>query len=274
MNGEYNNQVNLSDRAVQFGDGCFTTLAANEGIPEFWPAHKHRLKQGCERLGIVFSEWESLENSVYKLSSQHDKAVIKVIISRGSGGRGYATDDTVKPNYFVSQHGFPLHYIEWQERGITMSVSPIYLAKQPLLAGIKHLNRLEQVLIKQQLQQASFDDVVVCDTDQNMVESSAANLFWRKGDTWYTPDLSCSGVNGVMRNQVLRYFEQHSITVKSVKSGTKALLDAEQVFICNSVMKVIPVKNFQTNPQAQVVHYQHIQLENLRKWLVSESRSN
>lgn len=263
----------MSDRSIQFGDGCFTTLAVTEGVPEFWTAHKNRLKQGCDRLGILFTAWESLENSVYELSSQQDKAVIKVIISRGSGGRGYGTDSTVKPNYFVSKHGFPSQYHNWQEQGISVSISPISLAKQPLLAGIKHLNRLEQVLIKQQLQHTTFDDVIVCDSDQNIVESSAANLFWRKGGDWFTPDLSHSGVDGVMRNQVLRYFEQQGVAVQSVKTGAEALLEAEQVFICNSIMKVISVNNFRTNPQAQVIQYEHIPLEKLRKWLVSESRN-
>lgn len=272
VNGENNNQVSLSDRSVQFGDGCFTTLVVTDGIPEFWSAHKQRLKQGCDRLGIQFTAWQSLEMSVHQLAQQHTSAVIKIIISRGVGGRGYGTDNTVEPSYFVSQHGFPSHYDKWQEQGISVSLSPIYLAKQPLLAGIKHLNRLEQVLIKQQLQATTFDDLIVCDSDQNIVESSAANLFWRIGQEWCTPDLSYSGVDGVMRNLVMRYFEQQSISVKLVRIGLEAILNAEQVFICNSVMKVISVKNFQTTLQSQVVHYKHTQIQDLRNWLVLESR--
>jgi 4-amino-4-deoxychorismate lyase len=271
VNGEYINQVSLSDRSVQFGDGCFTTLLVTKGIAEFWSAHRQRLMQGCERLSINFSAWELLEKSVYELSQKHNKAVLKVIISRGIGGRGYGTDESAVPSFFISQHAFPNHYLEWQAQGIALSLSPILLAKQPLLAGIKHLNRLEQVLIKQQLQHTTFDDVIVCDTDKHLVESSAANLFWCIGNTWFTPDLSQSGVDGVMRNQVLRYFKQQGIAVKLVKIGSEALLKAEQLFLCNSVMKVIPARNFQANPQAQVVHYEPKQLQELHHWLSLES---
>jgi 4-amino-4-deoxychorismate lyase len=178
------------------------------------------------------------------------------------------------PTYFVSQHEFPDHYQKWQEQGISVAVSPVLLAKQPLLAGIKHLNRLEQVLIKQQLQQTSFDDVIVCDNEQHIIETSAANLFWRKGSDWYTPDLTGSGVDGVMRNQLLRYFATHNNPATIIQTGLRAILAADEVFICNSLMKVVPVLNIQVTPDTQVIHYKPKQKIDMLNWLSLESRKN
>jgi 4-amino-4-deoxychorismate lyase len=149
-----------------------------------------------------------------------------------------------------------------------LTISPISLACQPLLAGIKHLNRLEQVLIKQALIQTGYDDAVVSDTKQHIIETSVGNLFWYKDDVWYTPDLSESGVDGVMRNQVLDVMHQNGIKCQVVKHNVSVLFSAQQLFVCNSLMMLVPVvslfdpidqqsKNYSVNQTQDIQQYIH-----------------
>lgn len=256
---------------MQYGDGCFTTVAVTSGVVEFWSLHKSRLQQGCDRLKIAFDNWPVVEQYINEISSTPDPIVIKVIISRGVGGRGYSTDPNAQSSFFISQHPFPAHYQQWQEDGISLTLSEVKLAQQPLLAGVKHLNRLEQVLVKQDLQLSQFDDAIVCDTQGHIVETSASNIFWYRDHQWYTPNLTECGVDGVMRNLILRYFAQQNLAVNIVKAKIDTIKKAESVFICNSLMKVIPVANFQTNEDYQMVHYTKFDPQHITQWLTEQT---
>lgn len=244
VSGQPQTQLNIADRALQYGDGCFTTVAVRRGRAELWPEHLTRLKLSCERLHIVFSAWNELHADVKALIRDQTESVLKIIISRGEGGRGYSVAGVGQPSYVLSLHAMPQHYQQWQIQGIDLGLSPIKLARQPLLAGIKHLNRLEQVLVKYELEKSSYLDAVVCDTDNMMVETSAANLFWRQGGLWYTPELINSGVEGLMRNLVMDIFRQKSVPIQAVSAKVSSLQQAEEVFICNSLMGVVPIKSF------------------------------
>lgn len=244
VNGTASSLVPLDDRAVQYGDGCFTTMAVTNGTIEFWSQHRQRLRDSCAALQINFNQWQVLAQQVQQLALQHPDSVIKIILSRGSGGRGYASPEPQNPRYFLSLHAKPAHYADWQENGIVLGLSEVRLAKQTKLAGIKHLNRLEQVLVKQQMPVNQVDDLLVCDTDGNMIETSAANIFWRQQGIWFTPLLDSAGVAGIMRDAIIAKMQQHNIAVQSISASHQLLLQASEVFICNSLMKIVPVKRF------------------------------
>src|SRR5690606_31715668 len=114
----------------------------------------------------------------------------------------------------------------------------------PQLAGIKHLNRLEQVLVKQQQNSEVVDDLLVCDADGVMIETGAANLFWQQQGIWFTPELGQSGVTGVMRNLILEQMQQKGIAVQTVRVHYQQLVQAVEIYICNSLMKIVPVISF------------------------------
>jgi 4-amino-4-deoxychorismate lyase len=129
------------------------------------------------------------------------------------------------------------------------------LACQPLLAGIKHLNRLEQVLVKQALAQTSYDDVVVCDYQQKIIETSVGNLFWYKDNVWHTSDLSESGVEGVMRNQVMAVMQKNGLECQVVKQDVSVLFSAQELFVCNSLMLLVPVVSLFNSINQQSTFY-------------------
>ena len=243
INGQFQDKVDVTERAVQYGDGCFTTMTFAEGKLQLWPQHLARLQNNCQRLAIEFTQWQAIEESACTLIAKAPLAsgVIKVLISRGTGGRGYSPLNVSAPSYIVSCHDLPAHYSAWQQQGISLGLSPVKLARQPLLAGIKHLNRLEQVLVKQALDLTEFDDALVCDTNDNIIEASAANVFWLHQGQWFTPYLTESGIAGVMRNEICRFLESKSQAVKEINLKMTADFSAQEMFICNALMAVVPV---------------------------------
>jgi 4-amino-4-deoxychorismate lyase len=250
VNGQQQQHIAIADRALQYGDGCFTTMAFRNARLEFFGSHINRLKLACKTLHIDFDKWIELECCIFNVLKTADDCVVKVMITRGVGGRGYSPVGAENPNFIISLHTIPSHYPSWQTQGIKLTTSSITLACQPLLAGIKHLNRLEQVLVKQALSKTSYDDAIVCDTNHNVIETSAGNLFWYKDNAWYSPDLSDSGVEGVMRNRVLTVMQENGLECQIVKQAVSVLFSAQELFVCNSLMMLVPVVSLY-NPMTQ-----------------------
>lgn len=245
VNGESRDVVAASDRAVQFGDGCFTTARIRSGEVELFSAHVERLQQGCERLLITGVDWPLLHDEMLRAAAGREEGVLKAIVTRGGGGRGYSAAGCGAPTRIVSVSAYPAHYHALRETGARLAISPIPLSKNPLLAGIKHLNRLEQVLIRTQLEQTGADEALVLDTDAMLVECCAANFFWRIGEQVFTPDLTASGVNGIQRQQVMRRVIELGFTLREVRTGVEALAEAEEVLITNALMPVLPVRQIE-----------------------------
>lgn len=206
--------------------------------------HLARLKHDCEALKISFRHWQALQQRLAATASkQPERCVIKAIVSRGAGGRGYAPIDTVDPDAFIRVSAFPSHYGDWQTEGVALNVSPIKLARQPMLAGLKHLNRLEQVMIKQALADTPEQDALVLDTEGFIIETSAANVFWRNQGKWMTPMLDKTGVSGIMRNQIMASMSRLSLEVEEVRCTVSELKGAEAMFMCNALMQIVPVNS-------------------------------
>lgn len=242
VNGQQQQNVDASDRAIQFGDGCFTTLAVEHGNPILLPAHINRLIQGCDTLFLPHPNWIELEKHIIDIASYTQmKGVIKVIISRGYGGRGYSSHGFITPTVITSLSSYPTHYSQQQSEGISLGISSVTLGKNPILAGIKHLNRLEQVLIKYHLEKTEFDDVLVCDNEGYLVEANAANLFWCKGNVLFTPDLTNSGVNGIMRQSIFQLAHKLNWKIDIVREKPETLYQADEIWLTNSLMPVLPV---------------------------------
>ncbi|MCW8092017.1 aminodeoxychorismate lyase [Alteromonas sp. ASW11-130] len=230
----------INDRASNYGDGIFTTMLVENGAIALFERHISRLLMDSERLSICVDE-QLLRNAIAHEVQVGKSGVLKLLISSGEGGRGYTRDKNKHPKLYFSWHDVPDRYASWQRKGVDIGVSHVQLARQPLLAGCKHLNRLEQVMIKQSLAASPFDDVVVCDSDEMVVEASAANIFWFSTGSWYTPSVESSGVAGVMRGFMLDYFAQHTRSVSICQLPISKIIDAEAVFICNALMKLVPV---------------------------------
>ncbi|HDS9457832.1 TPA: aminodeoxychorismate lyase [Enterobacter asburiae] len=244
INGLEQDAMPASDRAIQFGDGCFTTARILDGNVCLLEAHIRRLRHGCETLMIPFTHWDTLHQEMCRLASGKQSGVLKVIITRGSGGRGYSAASCLSPTRILSLSACPAHYSRWRDEGVTLTLSPIRLGRNPMLAGIKHLNRLEQVLIRTHLEQTNADEALVLDSEGFITECCAANLLWRQGREVFTPSLDQAGVNGIMRQFCLEQLARSGFRVVEVSAGEAALQTADEVVICNALMPVVPVRAY------------------------------
>lgn len=242
INGRERDCLNAGDRAIQFGDGCFTTARITASRVDLLPEHLHRLQRACERLFIDFSDWALLEEEMCRLAAIQKDGVLKVILSRGTGGRGYAISGCDTPTRLLRVSALPAHYTRWREEGVTLSLSPVRLGRNPALAGIKHLNRLEQVLIRRYLEQTQCDEALVLDSEGWLTECCAANIFWREGRRVFTPRLDQAGVDGIMRRYCLEKLACAGYRVVELNAPPQALKTADEVVICNALMPVVPVR--------------------------------
>ena len=230
--------ISTRDRGLNYGDGFFTTAIITDGQVEHWAYHKARLIECAQRLGFPALEFNALESQITQLIASHSQAVLKVVITRGEGGRGYAPPSECNLNIIVSVLPYPDHYNSLTDAGISLAISPIKLAVQPHLAGLKTLNRLEQVLIKNALQTQHSDDALVLDYNNNVIETSAANIFAIKNNKVFSPRLDECGIKGVFLQSLC-----DKLTVEFKTVSVDNLTQADAIFVCNSLMKIVPVKS-------------------------------
>ncbi|WP_038149146.1 aminodeoxychorismate lyase [Tolumonas lignilytica] len=243
VNGSTSSTISVQDRGLTLGDGHFTTLLLKQQRPQLWHLHIQRIQQACARLKLLPPDFDTLYEQCCQLAASVDTeyACGKIIMTRGVGGRGYSPQGCHSPSIIVSAHPYPIHYLEWQRQGIILDVAEQRVGWQPILAGLKTLNRLEQILLKDELDHKGLAEAVVLDWQGNVVEAVTANLFWRKEEKVYTPDLQQTGVCGVMRAFVMQQLMDWQYPAELVSVGLDSLLNADEIWITNALMGVVPV---------------------------------
>lgn len=241
LNGQLTDSVSLSDRSFQYGDGCFTTMLTIDGKIVHWAKHIQRIESCLNVLGIENPNWHTVEAWLTQAIHTKGKAGVKLHISRGEGGRGYSPTQVTSPNVTISAFQFPSHYEQWCCDGIELGICEPRLGLNPLLAGHKHNNRLEQVLLKADIERQGFSDGVALDYQDHVIETTMANIFWLRDGILYTPELSHAGVAGVMRRVIMSYAAEHSWQVVEGQFTLEQLLNADEVFISNSILGVAPI---------------------------------
>ncbi|TLU68083.1 aminodeoxychorismate lyase [Thalassotalea litorea] len=236
--------ITISDRGLAFGDGVFTTAYVQLGQVQWLAQHIERLGKSCQRLHITPPDFEQLTSHLKQVCAPFQRATLKVVITAGSSGRGYARNHANPANVIVTINDYPEHYDDWRAQGVHLGVANTRLGVNPSLAGIKHLNRLEQVLVRNELDNQAYDDLVVCDLNGFIIETSSCNLFWQIDSCWYTADLSSSGVNGLVRQRLLNGLGN----VKIVRQTIEQLQQAHSMFICNALLQIAPVRQFLDTP--------------------------
>lgn len=244
INGEQEQHLLINNRGLAYGDGVFTTAKVVNGKVQFLSAHIERLTNSCNKLNISLPDFNTIIAELTEAARKYKLSVAKIIITAGDGGRGYSRQGCSTSNVIITFHPFPGHYLSLQQKGIHLGVSTLKIGINPLTAGIKHLNRLEQVLIRQELDNRIEDDLLVLNCLENVIEATAANVFWFKNNIWYSPTLNDSGVEGLMRNHILQNCSNHC-EINLVNAKLSALDSIDAMFICNSVMGVMPVKSFE-----------------------------
>ncbi|MGM0520558.1 MAG: aminodeoxychorismate lyase [Pseudomonadota bacterium] len=238
----------FDDRGLAYGDGVFETVLLRDGKPVLWDYHRARLRRGCEVLGIQTPSDAALD-ATWQIAEQGDvlpqHEVLKIVVTRGSGGRGYAPPPTPAPRLLSRRMPFMPNFSRGCE-GVHVCMCNLRLAHQPLLAGIKHLNRLENVLARREWQRDDIAEGLLADQQGNLVEATSMNLFWQQDGVVWTPPLEQCGVAGTLREALLSL--QH-IAVASLPLCE--LHRVEQLWVGNSVQGIWPVVALVT-PDGQV----------------------
>ncbi len=246
VNGHPDDRIVVSDRGFQYGDGVFETLAYRKGKLEFLDQHLARLQLGCQTLAIPFEQIDSLlEEIELVVASLENDAVIKVIVTRGSGGRGYRASSDICPTRIVSSHAYPeypkSHYIS----GVTLRYCQHKLSQNQKLAGIKHLNRLDQVIARNEWSDESIHEGLMLDQDDHVIEGTMSNLFILLDGVVVTSPITSSGIKGVIRTEILATLERLSIPYNEKFISKNDVNNASEVFVSNSVIGIWPVTNIE-----------------------------
>jgi len=245
LNGESRHCIEVSDRGLHYGDGVFETVAVANGKPLFFQRHLQRLLLGCQTLLIPCPDFSLLEAEARQLSANADQAVLKLIVTRGSGGRGYRQPPEISPTRLLSLYPYPAYSQDFQEIGVKLRFCDKRLAINPDLARIKHLNRLEQVLARAEWQGDDIQEGLMLDSEQRVVEGTMSNLFWVKDGVLHTPLLDQCGIAGIVRALLIELAQSAGIKVVEDRVDRKELMAADELFVTNSVIGIWPVKQLE-----------------------------
>jgi 4-amino-4-deoxychorismate lyase len=228
------------NRGLHYGDGLFETLLCLHGRPLRWALHLARLRAGCERLGITPPTEDRLLALVQPLA--REDGVVKLILTRGGEGRGYAAEAVAAPDLLALARPLPADRLRQQQEGIHARWCHARLARNPLLAGLKHLNRLEQVLARAEWHGHEIHEGLMLDSDGGVIEGVSSNLFIVQGGALLTPVLDQAGVAGVMRAAVMRAAATLGLPCHELRLTPAQVLHAEEVFATNAVSGLRPVR--------------------------------
>ena len=243
INGRLDVALTPLDRGLAYGDGVFRTFPVRQGKVHCWERHYRQLSEDCKALGIVCPQASLLQHDVALICGETELAAVKIIVTRGEGTRGYAVPALSQPVRIVIKSAMPDYPEPHFTEGVRVHLCQLRLAEQPRLAGIKHLNRLENVLARMEWVDPKIADGVLLDAEGRVIECTMSNLFVRHGNTLTTPDLSRCGVAGVTRQRVLEMAPLLGLDAHVSNFDLDHLLAADEVIACNSLFGAWQVRH-------------------------------
>ena len=236
VNGHASDQIACVDRGLHYGDGLFETISCIDGRPRWLEWHLRRLRRGCERLGIGFHDFEALGSEIAVRAEGSGRCILKLILTRGiASRRGYRPTGDETPTRIVSRHAWPADPAT--SAGATadfpVAVSGVRLGINPQLAGLKHLNRLEQVLAQQELRGTTREEALMLSSNGQLIGGSMSNVFLADEAGLSTPSLEECGVAGVMREVVCAAAARHGTPVRVRRIEAAELKLAREAFVTN-----------------------------------------
>jgi 4-amino-4-deoxychorismate lyase len=250
INGRPGQDVTVLDRGLQYGDGLFETMACCSGRVRFLTLHLERLRQGCARLGLRTLEAEPLRREIDAFSKQCGDATLKLIITRGAAfARGYAVSGQEEPTRILLRYR-PLAPDPAAGAGVRVRLAHLRLGENPVLAGIKHLNRLEQVLARREWSDPDIAEALLFSSSGLLISGTMSNVFLVRFGRLATARLDRCGVAGVMRAAVIRTAPAAGISLEERALELSDLDDAEEIFLTNALSAIRPVRELAGRPHS------------------------
>ncbi|MGC1458712.1 MAG: aminodeoxychorismate lyase [Steroidobacteraceae bacterium] len=240
--------LDVLDRGLHYGDGLFETIACRAGEPRFLELHLQRLLEGCDRLGIGYQDFPGLAAQIRELAATRPACIIKLILTRGSAtARGYGPQGDEQPRTVLLQYPWPPEDPALWAGGVVVRTAQGRVGENPALAGLKHLNRLEQVLIRGEWRDPAIHEALVFSSSGWLISGTMSNVFLVMGDRIMTPALTHAGIRGVMRKVVMREAHAAGFGVSETTLDAAALAAAAEIFLTNARIGIWPVRSLDGN---------------------------
>ncbi len=244
VNGVETEYIRADDRGLLYGDGLFETIAVQDSSPKLLQQHMQRLKTSATKLSIQGFDIENICKDIKLIISKSGlkEAIVRVTLTRGSGDRGYASLST-DANVVISISPLPSSIMEKRSTGVEVIFSKHFLHKEPSLAGIKHLNRLLQVLVANEAVAEGADEALVFSEEGRIIEGGKSNVFFVFDKVIKTPRIEEYGVAGIVRQRIFDVASKAGYRVVEAEINLDDLLDVDEVFLTNSVIGIWPISN-------------------------------
>ncbi len=237
--------IDHRDRGLQYGDGVFETMRVRRGAVRLLDYHLERLRDACRRLAIVAPHPQRLRNELVRVAARRPEAVLKLIVTRGVGARGYRPSGRERCTRVISLHPLLRQATGTADAPVRVRMCAMRLGVNETLAGLKTLNRLESVLARAEWNDARVWEGLMRDTEDNIVCGTMSNIFVRRGSSLLTPKLDRCGVAGVMRRWVLEQASALQLRAREERIRWEDLSTADEAFMTNAVAGIVPLAAIQ-----------------------------
>jgi 4-amino-4-deoxychorismate lyase len=246
VNGESGGTLDPSDRGVAYGDGVFRTLLLKEGRPVCWDLHYRKLCSDCEAIALPCPPSETLVVELAAAAARRREAAGKIIVTRGVGLRGYAPPTHPEPTRIVSASPLPKYPNSFRDEGVQVHRCRLRLGVQSRLAGVKHLNRLENVLARMEWSDPAVAEGLLLDAEDHVIEGIATNLFLVREGVLHTPDLSRCGVSGVTRERIIHAAVRERVPLRVAAIPWQEIMRSEEVILVNSLIGAWQIRSLES----------------------------
>ena len=241
VNGRETGAIDPMDRGLQYGDGLFETFAVQDGRARFFDWHVERLAEGAWRLAMPLPDVRVLRDEIAE-AWPRGRGVVKLVLTRGVGARGYQPPAGAQPTRIVSGHEWPARDSRLWSEGVRAGLCRTRLGRNAALAGIKHLNRLEQVLARAEWDDDAMDEGLMQDDRDRLIGGTMSNVFVFLSGRWLTPVLADCGVAGVMRRAFRGWAAEQGIAVMERDIAIADLAGVSAMLLTNSLIGAWPVR--------------------------------
>lgn len=242
IDGRPGDRLSVLDRALHYGDGLFETIRLAAGYPCQWQRHMDRLILGAERLGIDMPDTALLAAEAAEVTWGQREGILKLILSRGEGGRGYAPPVPATPRRLFLTYPLPSAQGRDWRQGVVVRYCQTPVSINPVLAGIKHLNRLDAVLARAEWNDPAIAEGLMFESTGELVSGTMTNVFLWDGRCLMTPPVDRGGIAGTVRGLTLELAARLGIDCLVTRLDRAALDQARGLFLTNSIVGVWPVR--------------------------------
>lgn len=255
VNGEARSDVDVRDRGLAYGDGLFETIAVRSGRPCCWLDHLDRLALGAARLRMPLPSPARLKAEANQVIEGVEVGALKMVVTRGPSARGYRLPSSPQPTriLFVDEQPADRGDVVAADarcdpragQGVEVRLCETRLGINPQLAGLKHLNRLEQVLARSEWSEPSIDEGLMLDAEGALVCGTMSNLFLVTEAGLETPFIDRCGVAGTARRRLLRIAAESGYQAQQRRLTVDHLIRAQGALLTNALFGVWPIRSFE-----------------------------